>query len=370
MNVELETKLSRDALKLPNAYIEPASDLESNLTSVFSDVLNVGEVGAEDEFFDLGGDSLAAEQISMELLRVTGFEFPISKLIEFGSPRKIAQFLENDTAAKDYSKPPIFFVHGEKGYILPTASFLQGFHPDQKLVFLELPGIRGEAKALGRIEQIASRYVEKIIDECADDPVYIVSLCIGGMIALELVRQLAKLDRPAELVVLLDPGFPKGILRNYYEQAEPRSRSSAWRKQDDDIFEEEGMISTNFSPRSIFGNMLNHIRVARMAIRTVWQANVAPSGEAEKAGYKLLPQLKLKAAMNYYRNTDPYPGQVVIIASNAKKKKTYENPNGFWKSIFPNMQVQLIEGGHMEIAGANTERVSREVQRIFDTNTH
>lgn len=57
-------KLDRKSLQPPQTdkfkvkYVAPANDFESNLCTAFENVLDCGTVGAEDDFFDLGGDSI------------------------------------------------------------------------------------------------------------------------------------------------------------------------------------------------------------------------------------------------------------------------------------------------------------------------
>lgn len=48
---------------LPQAYVAPRHELETSLVKIWSDVLRVEGIGVDDNFFDLGGDSLMATQI-------------------------------------------------------------------------------------------------------------------------------------------------------------------------------------------------------------------------------------------------------------------------------------------------------------------
>ncbi|SDR46994.1 non-ribosomal peptide synthetase [Pseudovibrio sp. Tun.PSC04-5.I4] len=63
-------KLDRKALPEPDdsglvrkAYIAPRTPVEEMLTSIWAEVLGVTQVGVEDNFFDLGGDSILALQV-------------------------------------------------------------------------------------------------------------------------------------------------------------------------------------------------------------------------------------------------------------------------------------------------------------------
>ena len=77
----------------PTPYVAPDGKLETLVAKIFADVFGIDQVGANDDFFDIGGDSLVAETISMEILQRTGCEFQMSSLLDYGSPRRIAAAL-------------------------------------------------------------------------------------------------------------------------------------------------------------------------------------------------------------------------------------------------------------------------------------
>jgi acyl carrier protein len=80
-------------LRLPVPYEAPNGDLETLIARIFTEIFGIDRVGANDEFFDVGGDSLLAEVLSMRIAESIGLEFPVSSLLENGSPRLIAALL-------------------------------------------------------------------------------------------------------------------------------------------------------------------------------------------------------------------------------------------------------------------------------------
>ncbi|GIJ48807.1 hypothetical protein Val02_56930 [Virgisporangium aliadipatigenens] len=69
---------------LPVAYVPATSDIERRLTALWQDVLGVGSVGVNDNFFDLGGTSLIGLQL---LRRVTDeFDVAVPTLVLFEAP--------------------------------------------------------------------------------------------------------------------------------------------------------------------------------------------------------------------------------------------------------------------------------------------
>ncbi|MDB5661194.1 MAG: non-ribosomal peptide synthetase [Cypionkella sp.] len=66
------------------------------LTKLFSKVLGIS-CGASDSFFDLGGDSLSAVELTTELSALAGARFDISLLLDYQTPSELAARL-NDIA--------------------------------------------------------------------------------------------------------------------------------------------------------------------------------------------------------------------------------------------------------------------------------
>ncbi|MGW4381389.1 amino acid adenylation domain-containing protein [Kitasatospora sp. NPDC004531] len=69
---------SRPELDVP--YREPASDLERRIARVWADVLDLDDLGADDSFFELGGDSLRATRLLATLRTALGLDLSMADL--------------------------------------------------------------------------------------------------------------------------------------------------------------------------------------------------------------------------------------------------------------------------------------------------
>ena len=111
-------KINKKALPLPKEilsnseekYISPKTNLQIKLVNIFEQILNINPIGINDNFFDLGGDSILAMNLNIELKKITDkisyadiFKFPTVSKLE----NKINS-LENDTdlsyMEKNYDK--------------------------------------------------------------------------------------------------------------------------------------------------------------------------------------------------------------------------------------------------------------------------
>ena len=91
-------KVDRKALPTPQlrstAWVAPRTPLELHLTALLGEVLGVAKVGIEDNFFDLGGNSLNAAAIMGRLQRESGELFHVAALFEAPTVAQLAPFLE------------------------------------------------------------------------------------------------------------------------------------------------------------------------------------------------------------------------------------------------------------------------------------
>jgi amino acid adenylation domain-containing protein len=77
----------------PAAKSIPESELEHTLTQLWQRILKVPEVGQDQNFFDLGGDSLLLVAVHSNLQKTLQRQIPLTDLFEFSTIRKLAQHL-------------------------------------------------------------------------------------------------------------------------------------------------------------------------------------------------------------------------------------------------------------------------------------
>jgi acyl carrier protein len=71
----------------------PNTGIEHTLAQLWQRILNVQHVGLDDNFFDLGGDSLLLVAVHSNLQKALGTEIPVTDLFEFTTIRKLAGHL-------------------------------------------------------------------------------------------------------------------------------------------------------------------------------------------------------------------------------------------------------------------------------------
>jgi amino acid adenylation domain-containing protein len=96
-------KVDRRALPAPEgqriqrdvAHVKPKEGLESTIAGIWEDVLQVKKVGAQDNFFDLGGHSLLLLKVKQRLEAALGQEISVITLFRHSTVQQLAQHLDD-----------------------------------------------------------------------------------------------------------------------------------------------------------------------------------------------------------------------------------------------------------------------------------
>src|SRR5438034_7402421 len=101
--------------------------------------------------------------------------------------------------------PPLFFVHDQYGVMPFGRSFALGLGPDQPLYAVHANGIDGRQPPLHDIGAMVLAYMAEIHGARPIGPLLIGGLGSGGLIALEVARELQERGRRIGPVILADP---------------------------------------------------------------------------------------------------------------------------------------------------------------------
>ncbi|HZI11252.1 MAG TPA: amino acid adenylation domain-containing protein, partial [Myxococcus sp.] len=147
-------KVDRGALPAPGAdrpplataYRAPSTPLEAGLARILERLLRVAPVGAEDDFFELGGDSLQAARVISAVNEAYGAGLPVRALFAAPTPARLAARVEagrgvpreeplvarehGDGAPLSFAQQRLWFLHRldprSAAYILPLELRLDG----------------------------------------------------------------------------------------------------------------------------------------------------------------------------------------------------------------------------------------------------
>jgi amino acid adenylation domain-containing protein len=230
-------KIDRKALPAPTdeniardiPFQAPRNNVEAQLARVWERITGVKPIGVNDNFFDVGGDSLQAMRIFVEIERMTGKKLPLSLLFKASTVAQQAELLQKKDWVADWSSlieiqangsaPPLFCLPGVGGNVLNFHDLSNRLGNDQPCYALQSKGLGMQEEPLTRINEIA-RYHLKVIKEVQPEgPYYLCGASFGGMVAYEMAQQLHSKGERVALVAMFDTHSP-----NYHRRRPGMSR--------------------------------------------------------------------------------------------------------------------------------------------------
>lgn len=193
----------------------PEDEIERQLTEIWQKLLGIAAIGTQDNFFDLGGDSLMAVRLFTQIEKTFNKNLPLATLLQSPTIKQLAQVVRQQALAEVWSplvmiqqggsKPPLFCVHGGGFNVLIYRDLARNLPPDQPVYGLQARGLAGDNEPIRyRIEAIATDYVKQIKTVQPQGPYFLSGLSNGGNIALEMAQQLRAQGHKVPLLALFD----------------------------------------------------------------------------------------------------------------------------------------------------------------------
>src|SRR6516165_7522406 len=152
--------------------LRPRADVEARLAQIWCRALELEQVGRGEDFFQLGGDSLSAAQVVVEIKRAFGVNLPLTALHDSPTVEELAAAIEQPVDPESWSplvalqpegsRPPFFCVHGAGGSVLGLADLARLFAPDQPFYGVRAAGPNGYEQRCHRIEDMAAHYLAAV----------------------------------------------------------------------------------------------------------------------------------------------------------------------------------------------------------------
>ncbi len=228
-------RLRRSDLPVRAAFAEPATAFEIQVAELWRDVLNVDRVGTQDDFFDLGGDSLTATELFLELERWFAVRLSTSEILEHSTVARLAALLGSGAQRQsdrcliplqpDGVGAPLFLVHDMTGGVMSYRHMLRRMGNRRKIFGLQYPGPVESATSVMGFRDMCAIYAGAIRAAWPQGPYYLAGYSLGSRIAFEIATQLAAAGGEVRLLALLDGATRKGKLRGIQRVARKFART-------------------------------------------------------------------------------------------------------------------------------------------------
>ncbi|MGJ4999561.1 amino acid adenylation domain-containing protein [Bradyrhizobium sp. HKCCYLS3077] len=213
-------KLDRDRLPAPERAVSvsrraPRDRREEEMGRLFAEVLGLPEVGVDEEFFALGGDSLRA----MRLIGLVRARFQVNCSIRtlFDNPTVEALANSIDHVAPEGNplegliairaagtRPPLFCIHPGGGLSWVYARLMRYLPADQPIFALQARGFKDGDTLASSIEAMAEDYLAAMRRVRPKGPYHLLGWSFGGLTAYAIACRLQEQGEAPGIVTLLD----------------------------------------------------------------------------------------------------------------------------------------------------------------------
>ena len=195
--------------------------VSQKLERVWRKVLGHSDISSTDNFYELGGDSLSATQLVSEINDEFGIYIELREILLSPVFEQLCNVIKNYISNPAYSpddfplmfpiqtsgdKVPVFLVAGahdnryfdrrvmkssyEEDFMRYFSSIIKVLGNDQPLYGFRPRGIFFNETPHRNVKAMASAYIDEIKKVQPKGPYYIGGECVGGIVAIEIARQL------------------------------------------------------------------------------------------------------------------------------------------------------------------------------------
>jgi amino acid adenylation domain-containing protein len=265
----------------------PRSRLEAFLAEVWSDLLNGENIDINDNFFDLGGNSLQAlmlmgrirDKLGERVATSTVFDSPtiigLAKRLRSSHSEAVNLLFGPEDFCEESSEPayrrnghahingkgravdriessdllvalqpigtgpPLFLVHPPGGIVACYQTLAALLGQDRPVYGIRSRGLYREEILPSRLEDLAAEYVDAIRTVQPEGPYLLGGWSLGGVFVYEMAQQLLENGESIELLALLDSTLPFGPTNSAYLEGIDQS---GWEFGLDLTLEELGLL--------------------------------------------------------------------------------------------------------------------------------
>lgn len=231
-------KLDRKKLPIPTtkplsrSNKKPSTETEKKITQIILNNTDFEHIGVNDNFIDLGIDSLIALTIIVGIEEQFHKRLPLTILVHYPSVKLLAQFIDSASDSPYNSlinlktggdKVPLYLVHGIGLNLFNFNSIIEHMDANQPVFGLRAAGLDGNEAPLESIETIAAYYNQEILSHDPIGPYAIAGYSMGGIIAYEMAIQLKEAGKKVEMLAMIDTNVQESFqapINNLLRKAE------------------------------------------------------------------------------------------------------------------------------------------------------
>ena len=203
----------------------PADFVEGELVKLWESTLERQQVGVTDDFFGLGGDSLAAVVLLEEVNTLFDVNLPAEAVYDAPTPRRLAEVLRSEQVSSpsasiiplqpEGSKPPLFLVAPMGIEVFTAYNLSKHLGEDQPMYGVHVRPGYGRMIPYTRNPAMLRELVDELLAVQPTGPKFLVGYSRGGLVAFDMSSMLLSQGHEVALVVLVISGRSMSLPRPF-----------------------------------------------------------------------------------------------------------------------------------------------------------
>jgi amino acid adenylation domain-containing protein len=198
----------------------PSTETERRVAAIWARVLGLTSVSVDANFFDIGGHSLRALRIVLEVRDEFGFHVPVGALIQASTVRRFAAMIDQDEAGATRTvlvplnregNPRLFLFHPLGGHVFVYAPLARALDGQVSVYGVRASGMEPGEPLIDTMNALVDRYLADLRAIQPEGPYHLAGWCMGATIAMETARRLRAEGERVDLLGLIvaDPFDPE-----------------------------------------------------------------------------------------------------------------------------------------------------------------
>ncbi|MDI9897100.1 amino acid adenylation domain-containing protein [Rhodococcus sp. IEGM 1381] len=217
-------KLDRRALPDPQLrrieFRAPTTELEAEVAASVADVLGLGDIGLDDRFFELGGNSLLAAKLAARIRSRCGAAVSVQWVLTEPTVELLARRIHEASASEETTAadplaavlpirgggdgPALFCIHPMIGLAWNYAALAETTAPGRPIYGLQLPRLLDASASLRTMDEQAEFYAREILRVQPTGPIHLLGWSFGGVLAHAVAVALRASGNDVGVVAMLD----------------------------------------------------------------------------------------------------------------------------------------------------------------------